>query len=261
MGPVRLYLDEDLSQHKLPCERELDPQDRHHFMEVLRLKTNTPIAVLDKIGEAFDALLIVKKGNLPSVKIIGKNSKNPVLVSYLKCTVFQAPPRAGHMDDLLRPLSELGAYRIHPVQTERGVLRLKKEAWNKRLERWRRIAKESAKQCGRKKPMQIGSFLSFQEAIAMANQYSLAFLLTPEEENFIRSDELIQKIQNQIADKPGKSSSIEVALFVGPEGGFSEQERTKAKDHQWIPLCLNPHILRCETAAPAAMAILQYVVI
>jgi 16S rRNA (uracil1498-N3)-methyltransferase len=148
------------------------------------------------------------------------------------------------MDFIVQKATELGVTRIVPLWAERTTSR--SEASEARLNRWRRIAKESGEQCGRallppiEPPQTLLSFLD-QEAPGMK-------ILFWEKESE-------RRLRDFLRDNPGASSYI---LLVGGEGGFAAQEVEKAKSRGFVTVSLGKRILRCESMALIALALVQY---
>lgn len=250
MRKVRVYINDDLSAQAPPQGIQLSPSDAHHLWEVLRLECGAKVSIFDRTGREYQGELLAEKGAVRVVKELTRpKSKFDVWV-----TVFQAPPRAGRLDDVIRPLSELGTFELRPLITERSIDRSVKSAsdnarWAKRLERWQRIALESAKQCGRPQPLRVAEPISFDAALDMSRSFDGRFLLDP----FAEAPPDWTSLRRP-------DGSCHLALFIGPEGGFSLDENERALAAGLKPLRISPHVLRCETAGLSAMAIVQFMV-
>ena len=160
--------------------------------------------------------------------------------SPLSLTLAQALVKGDKFDWVVQKATELGVTRIVPLLTEHSEFR-KAEGRELRLLRWRRIALEATKQCGRRKLIELGEVQNFQQ-----------FCET--EPNGLR---LI------FSERGGKglaqmASANSVTLAIGPEGGWSENEIKLAEIHGFVPVHLGNRILRTETAAVAAVSLAQY---
>lgn len=144
---------------------------------------------------------------------------------------------------ILEKASELGVETILPVQAERSEKGLEKAA-AKRLERWRRILLESSQQSRRTRLPEVAPPLRFTEALA-----------TPALHRYILEE---QAGAPPFLDRlPGnRRAGDTAALLLGPEGGWTDAERATASQRGWMPVSLGPQILRAETAAIAAVAVL-----
>jgi 16S rRNA (uracil1498-N3)-methyltransferase len=150
--------------------------------------------------------------------------------------LLAAVPKRDLMDDVVRKLSELGAARLTPVAAARSVV----APGAGRLARWRRIAEEAVRQCGRGMPLRIDPPTPLSEALA-AVRADARLVLDP------------RAGRRRFADACGAATSI--AIAIGPEGGFTTAELELAEQLGFRPIGLGPTILRVETAAIAAAAL------
>ncbi len=137
---------------------------------------------------------------------------------------------------MIEKATELGVARIVPVETERSDRGLF-EAARKRVERWRKIAREASQQSRRTRMPVIEDAVNFKGLIGEGERYLL--------------DESPGIPKLQIS----RPSGAGVSLLLGPEGGWTSEERTAAAAGGWVPSSLGPQVLRAETAAIAALAI------
>jgi 16S rRNA (uracil1498-N3)-methyltransferase len=145
------------------------------------------------------------------------------------------------MEWALEKLTELGVSRIHPVIAARTEAHLAKSA-EKRLERWRRIAHEAAQQSRRLEPPEISPPASLEKAITVAN--GCRIVLSEHEKDV----SLLAALE---------SCAPPVTLALGPEGGWTQQEAGLFRDREWLAASLGSTILRAETAAIAAVAVVM----
>ncbi|HZQ45276.1 MAG TPA: RsmE family RNA methyltransferase [Acidobacteriaceae bacterium] len=145
-----------------------------------------------------------------------------------------------HYEWGLEKLTELGAARITPVIARRTEKHLAQAA-AKRVERWRRIALESAKQSRRSDLPQVDGPLPLKEALAQVNAPTKLLLAETEQENSLAA--------------ALKEATGEIALAIGPEGGWTAEEMALFSGSGWQHVTLGPRILRAETAAIAALSI------
>ena len=147
------------------------------------------------------------------------------------------------MEWAIEKCTELGAARIIPVIAGRTEINLAAAAV-KRVERWRRIALQAAEQSRRVSAPEISAPLKLKDAVALAG--SMRILLSETEPDVMLKDVL----QSHLSDG-------DVVLAFGPEGGWTDEELTLFLETGWISASLGSTILRAETAAIAAMAIVQ----
>ena len=150
------------------------------------------------------------------------------------------------MDHLLPALSELGVARFIPMITRRSVAVPNTRGGQTRQERWQKIALQALKQCRRSRPMEIDPVRSFSEVLQLAVEAELKVLFWEDERNEVLSG---------LVSLAGPRSII---ALVGPEGGLEETEVQAAVEQGFRRVGLGPRILRAETAALAASALLQF---
>src|SRR5262249_24407597 len=150
------------------------------------------------------------------------------------------------MDWVVQKATELGVARVVPVATTHGVVKLDAERAASRRERWTRIAEEAAKQCGRADLPEIAEVSAFAEAVAAARGWKL----------LLHEAERGQPLR---AALPASAPEV-VTVAVGPEGGFAPDEVAAARAAGFAVSGLGPRVLRAETAAIAALAVLGFVV-
>lgn len=161
--------------------------------------------------------------------------------------LFQGLPKADKMELIIQKAVELGAYSVVPVSTRRCVVKLD----NRKAEKGIPLAADRGKRGKQSKRMlvpEVHSVMTFKEALAYAKE--LDVLLIPYElaKGMKETKELIQAIE------PGKS----IGVFIGPEGGFEEQEVADAMEAGAKPITLGHRILRTETAGLAVLSVLMF---
>jgi 16S rRNA (uracil1498-N3)-methyltransferase len=155
-------------------------------------------------------------------------------------TLLQGLPRAERMDLIVQKATELGAARVVPVRVARSAA-----GQQARPDRWERIAREAARQCGRAELLQLAPLLSLQEALAG---------LAPGGARVVPWEEAptALPLRRLIPERPGA-----VSVLIGPEGGLTREEVALATAAGFQIATLGPRILRTETAAIAALAVIQ----
>ena len=222
---------------------QLFGEDEKHIKTVLRAREGEEITLCD--GEGMDyqcRIASLERGVL--LEILSKEVCETEPKT--KITLYQGLPKADKMELIIQKCVELGVDRIVAVSTERAIVKLdKKEA--KKLERWQKIAEAAAKQSGRGKIPEIGQqVLKFKEAVAEAKELDGAIIpYEREQETGIR-----QFVQNFKGESVG--------VFIGPEGGFADEEIALAQENGITPITLGKRILRTETAGMTTTAILLY---
>ncbi len=236
-------------------------EDVKHIGSVLRAVPGDPLELSDGAGTDYAAVVdqITKDSILARITGSRPNRTEPPI----DVTLFQGIPKADKMDYIIQKCIEIGVNRIVPVMTARTVVRFanKKDADSK-VTRWRRIALEAAKQCDRGIIPEIGDPIDFDAAVKQAAGFDLK-LLPYEEESWGSLRRQLKDFSAGHAAPPGNNEAgachkSTIAVFIGPEGGFSPAEAEKAVQGGLTSVTLGPRILRTETAGLAAAAIIMY---
>ena len=224
----------------------LEGSDVNHMKNVLRMKEGEEVQVSDGTGNAYLCQIEGYEGNQAVLKIREKTEKDTELPS--KIWLFQGLPKGDKMELIIQKAVELGAYSVVPVETKRCVVKLDEKKAAKKTARWQQIAESAAKQSKRMLIPEVKKAMSWKEAIAFAKE--LDVLLIPYElaKGMKETREILAAIE------PGQS----VGIFIGPEGGFEEEEVQAAMEAGAKPVTLGKRILRTETAGMTMLSILMF---
>ena len=165
-----------------------------------------------------------------------------------KIYLFQGLPKADKMELIVQKAVELGVYEIIPVTTKRAVVKLDEKKAKSKTARWQTISEAAAKQSKRRIVPEIHSVMSFKEAINYAKDMQIKFIPYELAEGMEKTRELIGNL------KPGQ----DIAIFIGPEGGFEESEIQAALENGIEPITLGKRILRTETAGFTVLSWIMY---
>lgn len=165
-----------------------------------------------------------------------------------KITLFQGLPKADKMEWIVQKAVELGAYEVVPVSMHRCVVKLDDKKQKTKITRWQGIAEAAAKQSKRSIIPEIKPVMTIKQALTYAEEMDM--LLVPYElaEDMDRTREVFEQI------KPGQK----IGFFIGPEGGFEEEEIRETMEKGALPITLGKRILRTETAGMAVLSILMF---
>ncbi len=225
---------------------EITGSDAVHINTVLRLQAGNMIGLFDGKGFTYEArITCVSSGQVSAsiVKTYLSTAESPIYI-----TVAQAYLQDKKMDGLLRQLTEIGISEWIPFVAKRSIARPGKEKRSARSQRWRRIVKESIKQCKRGRIPEIGAVISFGELLNIEKQYDLKVIFWENETGAM--DAGFVGTEN--------SRPRRIFLIMGPEGGFTLEEIEQARTNGFITASLGPRILRADTATIAACTLLQY---
>lgn len=165
-----------------------------------------------------------------------------------KIYLFQGLPKADKMELIVQKAVELGVYEIVPVATKRAVVKLDEKKAKSKIARWQTISEAAAKQSKRRIVPEIHSVMSFKEAVNYAKEMPVKLIPYELAEGMEKTREIISNL------KPGE----DIAVFIGPEGGFEESEISLALEHGMEPITLGKRILRTETAGFTVLSWIMY---
>lgn len=219
-------------------------EDARHIVKALRMKPGEGLVLCDGAGQDYACTLVEAAPDAAVCRVErAEASRGEPDVAV---TLYMGLPKGDKMDFIVQKAVELGAAKIVPFLAERSVSRPDQKTLRKKCERWRKIAREAAMQCGRGRVPVVGEPVTQAQAAQEAAACDAPlFLYEEERENGIR------------AALCGKSPRS-VALMVGPEGGFAPGEADAARKAGMQSVSLGPRILRCETAPLAALSAVMY---
>jgi 16S rRNA (uracil1498-N3)-methyltransferase len=211
----------------------------HHLRDVLRLKTGEKVEVFDEagVGGRGRILSVTPAGvSIEVDEIVPGNGSGPAL------TIAAAIPKGARADWMVEKLSELGVEALVPLCSRRSVVL---PQGGGKPDRWRRLAAAAAEQSGRTGVMRIESLTKLPVVIERAKAAGSAIW-------HLSLDEAAVPIVQLISALPGS-----LTVLVGPEGGWSAEEAGALGAAGVVPVRLTRTILRVETAAVSAAAIIQ----
>ena len=163
--------------------------------------------------------------------------------------LFQGLPKSDKMEWIIQKAVELGVREVIPVATKRCVVKLDEKKAASKTARWQGIAEAAAKQSKRGIVPTVSNVMGFREAIQKASDMDVRLIPYELAEGMERTREIFEALQ------PGQ----DVAIFIGPEGGFEESEIQYARENGVEPITLGKRILRTETAGMTVLAWLGYI--
>jgi 16S rRNA (uracil1498-N3)-methyltransferase len=227
----------------------LDGDEARHIKNVLRLKPGDAIGLLDGAGFEYEGVIAALAPG--RVEVAVSCSRPAAGRSRTRISLAQGYLKEKKMDRLVHQLSEMGVARWVPFVGSRSVARPDASRAQARQRRWRKIAVEALKQCRRGHLMQIDDVADFEHVVALSAGHDVSVLFWEEE-----TSELL----TAGAISVGTGGPASVLVVIGPEGGFTKKEARAAKEAGFVVAGLGPRVMRAETAAVAASAILQYLV-
>lgn len=220
--------------------------DANHIKNVLRLKQGDSIILFDGKGKELNARIEAFSSQGVHVSIL--NMLNSLTESPIHITIAQGYLKDKKMDILIRQLTELGINTWIPFFAQRSIPNPDPKRLAARTLRWKKIAKESLKQCRRTRIPEIFPGLTYDEMLNHSKSFDLKLIFW--EKDTAGHDSVLKENPDQKYKK--------IFAVLGPEGGLSKKEVEKAADKGFITASLGPRILRAETATIAASTLLQH---
>ncbi len=238
MRLTRVHVPEPLS-----CGRRhtLEGDAANHIGRVLRLEPGAPLIVFDGHGGEYAARIeALRKG----VVVIEVQERSPTSrESSLSLTLAQGVSRGERMDWVVQKATELGATAIVPVLTERTVVKLDARQSERKLAHWQGIAVAACEQSGRDRIPQVVAPLGLLDFLRGIDPQTTRLLLSPTG---------TQRVNDL------KAPERKIVVLIGPEGGLADTEQRSAIGAGFLAVRMGPRILRTETAAVAALTLLQH---
>jgi 16S rRNA (uracil1498-N3)-methyltransferase len=222
----------------------LSAEESHHLARVLRLRTNDEAFVFDGQGHEYRCRVGVVEKSGTQLEIIDELKDQ--VESPLRLTLAQALAKGEKFDFIVQKATELGVSSIAPIITDHTDIKLSDDSSARRLDRWQRISLESLKQSGRRRlvsvltPVNVKEFI---ESLAASN-----IVLVMSERGGLS---IIEALKDSESDS-------DIVVIIGPEGGWSDGEYDLFQNHRCKLVTLGPRILRTETAAIAAVTLVQH---
>lgn len=221
--------------------------DVNHIKNVLRMRPGEEISVSNGAdGKEYRCGILEMQEDVVICElrfIKESGTELPVQV-----TLFQGLPKGDKMELIIQKAVELGVTAVVPVSTKRCVVKLDAKKAAAKVARWQGISEAAAKQSKRGIVPRIGDVVSFSQAIDMASAMDVRLIPYEMAEGMAHTRTLLGQI------RPGQS----VAVFIGPEGGFAEEEIQMAGERSLSAITLGKRILRTETAGMTVLAWLSY---
>lgn len=218
----------------------------HQIRNVLRMGTGDLIIVLDNTGSEYTVLLT----EIARQQIVGEviDKQHAQGEPYTQITLYQSLLAREKFEWVLQKCTEVGVTRFVPMVTERSLVQRKDTITARRLCRWQRIITEAAEQSGRGLIPQLEGPVNFDIAVSGLGDFDRCLIGSAQPDSLS-----LKKVL-----QAGKTEPVAIAVFIGPEGGFTDNEMQLARAKGVTPISLGPRILRTETAAVVTSALILY---
>ena len=231
----------------------IDGEDVKHISKVLRYGQGDEIEVCDSNGHEYICRIESVDKTRIDLSIVDEVDINRE--SRIRVSLYQGVPKSTKMDIILQKLTEAGVDEIVLVNTKRSVVNIKGDKADKKFDRWERIIYEAAKQGKRGLIPKLRGILSFKEALEDMGKNDIN-ICPYEVEKSLGIKEALQT--GQVKKILENKDEVRVGIFIGPEGGFAEEENEMVKASGIASVTMGPRIFRTETASIVATAITLY---
>ena len=227
----------------------LSDAEAHHALDVLRVRPGERVVVLDGAGQ--ELLCEIQKPEPDRVKltVVQRNAVPPLPY---QVTLLQAIPKGKIIESIIQKATELGAYRIVPLLSDRVVTQLDDEGAVAKAEKWQHTAVEAIKQCGSAWLPQVEAPMTPKEYLARGERFELPLVAS------LQSDCRHPREYFKAFFAEKKRLPKTVCVWVGPEGDFTPAEMNMIKSSGALPITLGRLVLRSETAATYSLSVLNY---
>ena len=260
--PDRFFVDKPITGERAL----LEGPEAHHLLHVLRAKSGDEVVLFDDSGTEFAARVEIVGRTTAELAVLARTVVDRELA--IEITVGAALPKGDRQKWLVEKLTELGVARLVPIETRRGVA----QPIDAAIERLRRSVVEACKQCGRNRLMKIDTPQSIERFLTLADSRRPRLFAHPGGADLREEFERVRCATGSASAAAGQQSTgtasgtrkytgtasgirRSVAIAIGPEGGFTDDEAALAVAAGWRSVDLGPRILRVETAALALAVI------
>mgnify|MGYP000506453041 FL=1 len=220
--------------------------DVNHISNVLRMKQGEELWISD--GGKKEYRCTIEEFSPDEVLLHIIYAQEPDYELQSRIYLFQGLPKADKMELVIQKAVELGAFEVIPVAMKRSVVKLDAKKAESKVKRWNAIAESAAKQSKRSILPQVSDVVTFAQAVKMAENCQIKLLPYECADGMEKTKRLIENIT------PGQ----DIAVFIGPEGGFDLDELELAKEAGCEIITLGKRILRTETAGMMLLSVLMY---
>lgn len=221
--------------------------DVNHIKNVLRMRPGEEVAVSNGIdGKEYRCGILALEEDCVRLEL--RFIKEDGVELPAKIYLFQGLPKADKMELIIQKAVELGAFQVIPVAMKRCVVKLDEKKADAKIKRWQGIAEAAAKQSKRGVIPTVAPVMSYEQAVKMASEMDLKLVPYELAKGMEQTKRLIESAR----------SGQQIAIFIGPEGGFDPEEIRIATEAGIQPITLGKRILRTETAGFTTIAWLMY---
>lgn len=227
--------------------------DVKHISKVLRYNTGDEIEVCD--GDNNEYVCRIESMDKTQIDLSIVDKKNINRESPIRIKLYQGLPKSTKMEIILQKLTECGVAEIILVDTARSVVNIDDKKSGKKIDRWQRIVYEAAKQSKRGVIPNLRGVISFKDALKDMEINDIN-IMPYEEEGSLGIKDLLRS--DGIQELISRNKDATIGIFIGPEGGFTQEENSRVKEAGGHSVKMGPRIFRTETASIVATSICLY---
>lgn len=221
-------------------------KDVNHIKNVLRMRCGEEILISNGIDRDYHCRITEISQDQVVSEILSVDQEGTELPARL--FLFQGLPKSDKMELIIQKAVELGVFQIIPVVTKRTIVKLDAKKEESKLKRWNSICESAAKQSKRIIIPEVTKTMTLKEALNYAGEFDCSMIPYELAEGMAATKAVVSRIK----------SGMSVGIFIGPEGGFEEDEIELASSMGVEPVSLGKRILRTETAGLTALSVLMY---
>lgn len=225
----------------------VDGEEAHHIIDVMRLKPSDEVVAFDGSGREYAGIISKTGSRSVTIRIVRTLEARPSTSA--RITLVQAVPKKSRMDYIVEKATELGVFRIAPVMTARTIPDWDEAKRSLSEKRWRKIAVEASKQCGRADIPSVSGIMDIPGFLQEDNRFDLAMIATLD-----GGEGGVETVKRALEGFSGK----DIAIAIGPEGDFTPEEVEMCRKSGFRAVTLGRRVLKSDTAGLAALAMMEY---
>ena len=237
-----------VSEPVLTDEVSVYGEEAHHLARVLRMRVGEEFVVSSPDGTDSVCRITEINGELVRASVV-RTEPNKAEPPY-RVFLYQGMPKGDKTDVIIQKAVELGVYSVSFVVTERSVSRPDERSMEKKTERYRKISESAAAQSGRGYVPSIDFFCGFKNAVKRASEADVALFC------YEGGGDKLSSLLSSAKERFGKN--VNIAVLIGPEGGFADAEAELAREAGFAFCTLGGRILRTETAGSHVLSCIAY---
>ncbi|MBU0571301.1 MAG: 16S rRNA (uracil(1498)-N(3))-methyltransferase [Candidatus Omnitrophica bacterium] len=227
-------------------EIEVPAEESHHIIDVMRMRESDKVVVFDGTGNEYTGFIEQIDNRTKGLTIRIIKTDTPSIGKVPEVHLAQAIPKQNRMDYIIEKATELGVSRVIPFISDRTIVRPAAASAERKKLRWKAIAKEASKQCGRRRSPEISGITGVKDVLDTCDEYDLVLFAWLSEET--------RPIRTSLEGfKTGK-----VLVLIGPEEDFTPKEASNAVMDNCKFISLGKRVLKSDTAGLFVLSVLSY---